>query len=216
MTIRRLGVEAVEAMVGAGVYYGAAPSEAATYSGEDVYVVGGANSAGQAAMMLSKFARRVTILVRSDSIKARMSQYLVDKIEATANIEVRLDTQISNARGNGRLEELALRRISTGDEDWVPAAGLFVFVGAAPHSAFLDGVVARNERGFVLTGADLKVDGQWPPEWKLERDPFPMETSVPGIFAAGDVRQGVVRRVASAVGQGAVAVSLVHQYLDTV
>lgn len=216
MTIRRLGVDAVESMVGAGVYYGAAPSEAVAYTGEDVYVVGGANSAGQAAMMLSRFAGRVTVIVRGDSIQARMSQYLVDKIEATPNIYVRLDTQIVDAKGNGRLEQLSLRTRSTGAEEWVDAAGLFIFVGAAPHSAFLDGVVLRNERGFVLTGPDLKVDGEWPSEWQLERDPFPMETSVPGIFAAGDVRQGVVRRVASAVGQGAVAVSLVHQYLETV
>lgn len=216
MTIRRLGVDAVEALVGAGVYYGAAPSEAVTYRGEHVYVVGGANSAGQASMMLSKYAGRVTIIVRGDSLAAKMSQYLVDQIRATENIDVRLGSQVSDARGNGRLEELVLRDRASGGEETVEAAGLFIFVGAVPHSEFLDGVVLRSKRGFVLTGADLKIEGEWPPTWPLERDPYPMETSVPGIFAAGDVREGVVRRVASAVGQGAVAVSLVHQYLETV
>jgi thioredoxin reductase (NADPH) len=216
MTIRRLGVDAVETLVGAGVYYGAAPSEAVTYRGEHVYVVGGANSAGQAAMMLSKYAGRVTIIVRGDSLEAGMSQYLVDQIRGTPNIDVRLGTEIADAMGDGRLEQLVLRDRASGEEHTVEAAGLFIFVGAVPHSEFLDGVVLRSKRGFVLTGPDLKVGGEWPPEWPLDRDPFPMETSVPGIFAAGDVREGVVRRVASAVGQGAVAVSLVHQYLETV
>jgi thioredoxin reductase (NADPH) len=216
MTIRRLGVDAVEALVGAGVYYGAAPSEAVTYRGEHVYVVGGANSAGQASMMLSKYAGNVTILVRGQSLEARMSQYLVDQIRQTSNIDVMLGTEIADARGEGRLEQLVLRDRQSGEEETVEAAGLFIFVGAVPHSEFLDGVVLRSKRGFVLTGADLKIEGEWPPAWPLERDPYPMETSVPGIFAAGDVREGVVRRVASAVGQGAVAVSLVHQYLETV
>ena len=216
MSIRRLGVESVEALVGAGVYYGAAPSEAATYRGEDVYVVGGANSAGQASMMLSKYAGTVTLLVRGGSLEAGMSQYLVDQIEATPNIDAMLRTEVVEASGDGRLESLTLRNRDTGDEETVEAEGLFIFIGAVPHSDFLEGVVRRNHRGFVLTGPDLKVDGEWPSEWPLDRDPMLMETSVPGIFAAGDVRQGVVRRVASAVGQGAVAVSLVHRYLDTV
>lgn len=216
MTIRRLGVDPVEELVGAGVYYGAAPSEAVTYRGEHVYVVGGANSAGQASMMLSKYAGRVTILVRGDSLEQKMSQYLVDQIGATPNIDVRLNTEIVDASGNGRLEALTLENRESGEREDVEAAGLFIFVGAVPHSEFLEGVVLRNKRGFVLTGPEMRVDGDWPPEWPLERDPLLMETSVPGIFAAGDVRQGVVRRVASAVGQGAVAVSLVHRYLDTV
>lgn len=216
MTIRRLGVDSVESLVGAGVYYGAAPSEAVTYRGEHVYVVGGANSAGQASMMLSKYAGRVTVLVRHDSIESGMSQYLVDQVRATDNIQVRVNTEIAQAEGNGRLEALVLRDHTTGEEERVEAAGLFIFIGAVPHSDFLDGVVLRNKRGFILTGPDLRIDGQWPLEWPLERDPYLMEASVPGIFAAGDVRQGVVRRVASAVGQGAVAVSLVHQYLQTV
>ena len=216
MTIRRLGVDPVEEHVGAGVYYGAAPSEAVTYRGEHVFVVGGANSAGQASMMLSKYAGRVTIIVRGNSLEARMSQYLVDQIRATPNIDVRLDSEIVDATGEGRLEGLTLRNRTTDETETVVAAGLFIFVGAVPHSEFLEGVVLRNKRGFVLTGPDLKTDGEWPTEWPLDRDPLPMETSVPGIFAAGDVREGVVRRVASAVGQGAVAVSLVHRYLETV
>lgn len=214
MTIRRLGVASIESLVGAGVYYGAAPSEAAFYRDEHVYVVGGANSAGQASMMLSRYAKGVTILVRGDSIEAGMSQYLVDQIKATPNIAIRLSTAVVEGGGDGRLEYLVLG--GDGRTERVDAAGLFIFVGAMPHSAFLDGVVLRNKRGFILTGPDLRVDGEWPVEWPLARDPFPMETSVPGILAAGDVREGVVRRVASAVGQGAVAVSIVHQYLETV
>jgi thioredoxin reductase (NADPH) len=216
MTIRRLNVDAVEAYVGAGVYYGAAPSEAVTYRGEHVFVVGGANSAGQAAMMLSKYAGQVTILVRGASLEVAMSQYLIDQIRATPNIDVRLHTEVADAGGEGRLEWLVLRDRDSGEEERMEAYGLFIFVGAVPHSEFLDGVVRRSKRGFVLTGPDLRVEGEWPSEWPLERDPLPMETSVPGIFAAGDVREGVVRRVASAVGQGAIAVALVHQYLETV
>lgn len=216
MTIRRLGVPEVEELVGAGVYYGAAPSEAVTYRGEHVLVVGGANSAGQAAMMLSRYAGRVTILVRGASLEAGMSQYLVDKIRATDTIDVRLGAAVVGAGGQGRLEHLVVEERATGACEQVEANGLFIFVGAVPHSDFLEGVVRRSPRGFVLTGPDLRVDGAWPAEWPLDRDPMLMETSVPGIFAAGDVREGVVRRVASAVGQGAVCVSLVHQYLDTV
>lgn len=216
MTIRRLGVEPVEAFVGAGVFYGAAPSEAASYVGEHVFVVGGANSAGQAAMMLSKYASQVTMIVRGPTIEAGMSSYLIDQIRATANIDVRLSSHIIDAGGTGRLEWITVENRETGESERAETDGLFLFIGAVPHSDFLEDVVRRNPRGFVLTGPDLRVDGAWPPEWPLERDPLPMETSVPGIFAAGDVREGVVRRVASAVGQGAIAVSLVHQYLETV
>jgi thioredoxin reductase (NADPH) len=215
MTIRRLGVDSAEALVGAGVYYGAAPSEAVEYRGEDVYIVGGANSAGQAAMMLSRYAGHVTLLVRRGSLEAAMSQYLIDQIRATPNIDVRLGVEVTGAAGRGRLEQLTLTETGGGVSEDVEAGGLFIFVGAQPHSQFLDGVVMRSPRGFIITGPDLRVDGTWPAAWPLERDPLLMETSVPGIFAAGDVREGVVRRVASAVGQGAVCVSLVHQYLET-
>lgn len=216
MTIRRLGVEPVEALVGSGVFYGAAPSEAASYVDEHVFVVGGANSAGQAAMMLSKYASHVTVLVRGSTIEAGMSTYLIDQIRATPNIDVRLSCEVIDAGGSGRLEWIVVRNRDSDETERLDTTGLFLFIGAVPHSDFLEGVVRRNPRGFVLTGPDLRAFGEWPPEWPLERDPLPMETSVPGIFAAGDVREGVVRRVASAVGQGAIAISLVHQYLESV
>ncbi|HVR33068.1 MAG TPA: FAD-dependent oxidoreductase [Acidimicrobiia bacterium] len=216
MTIRRLGVESVEALVGAGVFYGAAPSEAASYKDEPVYVVGGANSAGQAAMMLSRYASHVTVLVRGPNIESGMSTYLINQLKATSNIDIRLSSEVVDAGGERHLEWIVIGDRQTGEQDRVDTNGLFLFIGALPHSDFVDGVVARNARGFIKTGPDLRVEGAWPADWPLERDPLPMETSVPGIFAAGDVREGVVRRVASAVGQGAIAVSLVHQYLETV
>lgn len=216
MTIRTLDVAGAEPLIGAGIWYGAAVAEAVTYRGEDVFVVGGANSAGQAAMMLSRFAGTVTLVVRGDSLEARMSQYLVDQIAGTENINVRLNTQIAEVSGAGHLEKVTLRDRTNGSEESFSAGGLFIFIGARPHSELVDGVVMRDSRGFILTGPDLKVDGAWPSSWSLSRDPYLMETSVPGIFAAGDVRANVIRRVASAVGQGAVAVSLIHKYLETV
>jgi thioredoxin reductase (NADPH) len=216
MTIRRLPAEGHERLVGSGVYYGAAPSEAATYTGEDVLVVGGANSAGQAAVMLSKYAKSVTILARAPSLDLSMSRYLIDQIEAIDNISVRVDSRVVGVEGDERLESITVRRVSSEEEERMSASGLFIFIGARPHTEFLEGVVERDSRGFVLTGPDLRVDGRWPASWPLSRDPYLLETSVPGIFAAGDVRAGVVRRVASAVGQGAVAISFVHQYLATV
>ena len=188
-------------------------SEAVTYRGEDVFVVGGANSAGQAAMMLSKYAGHVIVLVRGGSLEAGMSQYLIDQIAATPNITVRLNTRIARVAGGAHLEEITL--LSEGIEQTQDAAGLFIFIGARPHSDFVEGLVERDKRGFILTGTDLLVDGARHPSWPLERDPFLLETSVPGIFAAGDVRANVIRRVASAVGQGAVAVSFIHKYLET-
>jgi thioredoxin reductase (NADPH) len=214
MTIRRLPVEGHERLVGAGVYYGAAPSEAVLYRGEPVIVVGGANSAGQASMMLSRFAGRVTILVRGDSLEAGMSQYLVDQIRATDNIDVMLGVEVTAVGGEDHLESVTLRS-NDGTETVKEAGGLFIFIGARPHSDFLAGVVARNRQGFIITGPDL-LTPDVEPKWPLERDPFLLETSVPGVFAAGDVRADVVRRVASAVGQGAVCVSFVHRYLETV
>jgi thioredoxin reductase (NADPH) len=216
MTIRKLEVPGHERLVGAGVYYGAAPSEAVEYRGGHVYVVGAANSAGQAAMMLSKYTGQVTILVRGDSLAAKMSQYLVDQIDATPNIDVRTRTQVAEVKGEQRLESMVLRDRDTGELAEVESNGMFIFIGARPHSDFLRGVVGLNDAGFVLTGPDVIAAADLPAPWPLERDPFLMETSVPGIFAAGDVRAGVVRRVASAVGQGAVCVSMIHGYLETV
>ncbi len=216
VTVRRLDAPGVDRLTGAGVYYGAALTEAANYRGQEVYVVGGANSAGQGAMFFSRYASRVTMLVRREGLQATMSQYLIDQIAATPNIVVRTHTEVAEAHGAERLEALTLRHSVTGASEQVPAAALFLFIGAVPHSELVAGLVERNEAGFILTGQDLLRGGKKPQGWKLPRDPLPLETSVPGIFAAGDVRHNAVRRVASAVGEGAIAVSLVHQYLKTV
>ena len=204
---RRLGVPALEALNGAGVFYGGVTSEATTVAGEDVYVVGGANSAGQAALHLARYARRVTLVVRAESLDAGMSHYLVRQVEATPNVEVRLGTEIVGGGGDGWLEQLVLRDRATGDEETVAADDLFIMIGARPHTDWLPPEVARDEQGFVLTGTDLGDEHAWP----LDRDPFLLETSMPRVFAAGDVRHGSVKRVASAVGEGSVAIQLLHR-----
>jgi thioredoxin reductase (NADPH) len=214
--VRELDVPGVEPLVGASVYYGAATSEAIHYGNKKVFVVGGANSAGQGAMFLSRYARQVTMVVRGDSLQRNMSQYLIDQIEGTENIEVLVSSKVVSATGKDRLETITIEDSTSGATETVPADAIFVFIGAVPHTDIVAGIVERDEAGFILTGQDLIHEGRRPKNWKLKRDPFIMETSVPGIFAAGDVRHGVIRRVASAVGQGAVAVSLVHKYLETV
>lgn len=216
VSVRKLNAPGVEALTGAGVYYGAALTEAAYYAGNHIFVVGGANSAGQAAMFFSQYASKVTMLVRGSALEKGMSQYLVDQINATQNIEVLLRSEVIEVRGKDRLEAITIASQNTGEPQTVPAAAVFIFIGAVPHSDLVAGVVERNRAGFILTGQDLMRDGRRPKNWPLKRDPFLLETSVPGIFAAGDVRMGAVRRVASAVGQGAIAISLVHQYLKTV
>ncbi len=216
VTTRKLDVKGIDKLNGAGVYYGASLSEAALYRDQDVYVVGGANSAGQAAVFFSRYARSVTMLVRSTSLEKGMSQYLVDQIGSIDNINVLLRTGVVEVCGDGRLEAIVLRNANTNEIHTVSAAAMFIFIGAVPHTEMLEGVVERNPAGFILTGLDLMKDGQRPRNWKLKRDPFFLETSVSGIFAAGDGRQGSVKRVASAVGEGAIAVSLVHQYLRMV
>lgn len=213
MTTRRLEAEGVEHLTGAGVYYGAAIAEAPLYTDREVIVVGGANSAGQAAVMLSRFASKVVMVVRHDTITKGMSQYLVDQIEAIPTIEVLTGASIRAVLGERRVEGVVLDR-GTNDVERA-AAAVFVFIGAQPHTEFVKELVALNKSGFILTGTDLGEHGR-APKWPLGRDPYLMETSVPGIFAAGDVRHGAVRRVASAVGQGSVCVSFVHQYLETV
>ena len=216
VSVRRLHVPGIEALTGAGVYYGAAVTEAASYRDEHVCIVGGANSAGQGAMFFSRYASKVTMLVRSSSLAMGMSQYLVDQIINTENIEVLTRTEVVEVHGQDRLETISIINKDSRAVETVPAAALFIFVGAVPHTELVAGIVERNNAGFILTGPDLMQNGQWPKNWKLKRDPYLLETSVPGIFAVGDVRHGAVRRVASAVGQGAIAVSLVHQYLKTV
>jgi thioredoxin reductase (NADPH) len=216
VTVRQLQVPGIEAVTGAGVYYGAALTEAAHYRDRPVFVVGGANSAGQGAMFFSRYAGKVTMLVRSSSLEKGMSQYLVDQIHGTENIEVQLRSQVVEVVGSDRLEAIKVQHMDSDEVETVSAAALFIFIGAVPHTEMVADVVERNRAGFIPTGQDLMRDGKYPKTWRLKRDPFFLETSVPGIFAAGDVRQGVVRRVASAVGQGAIAVSLVHQYLKTV
>ena len=212
MKVRRLSVPGYERLEGAGVFYGASLAEAASYKGERVVIVGGANSAGQAALMFARFAAEVLVVIRGASLADRMSRYLVDQIEATPSIRVVPNTQIAQVAGQDHLERVELAT-AQGSSTTVDATGLFIFVGAVPHTDFLRGVVALNEQGFVITGPD--IPGEDRRHWPLERDPFLLECSVPGIFAAGDVRHGAVRRVASAVGQGSIAISLVHQYLAT-
>jgi thioredoxin reductase (NADPH) len=203
---RRLGVPALEALNGAGVFYGAAGSEARAMRGEDVFVIGAGNSAGQAAIHLSAYAASVTIVTIDQRLGAFMSDYLVRKVEATANIAVVLHTEVVDGHGHGRLEGLTLRDRHTGATRTVPASAMFVLIGAEPRTDWLDGVVERDQRGYLLTGRDLE-------RWSLARPPLPLETSLPGVFAAGDVRYRSVKRVASAVGEGSIAVQLVHQYL---
>jgi thioredoxin reductase (NADPH) len=216
VNVRHLDAPGVSSLTGAGVYYGAALTEAANYRDRDIFVVGGANSAGQGAMYFSRYARKVTIVVRASSIDKGMSQYLVDQISSTPNIEVMPRTVVDEVRGNGRLEEIVLHNIDSDDNQALPAAAMFIFIGAVPPTGLVANLVDRNRTGFIITGPDLLNDGKRPQGWKLKRDPFFLETSVPGIFAAGDVRQHSVKRVATAVGEGAMAVALIHQYLKTV
>ena len=210
---RRLGVPALEALNGAGVFYGAAGSEARAMRGEDVYVVGAGNSAGQAAVHLAAHAASVTIVTIDERLGQFMSDYLVQEVQATPNIAVVPHTEVVDGHGRQRLEGLTLRDRHTGATRTVPASAVFVLIGAEPRTEWLDGVVERDERGYVLTGRDLVRDGRLPPGWPLERPPLLLETSLPGVFAAGDVRYRSVKRVASAVGEGSIAVQLVHEYL---
>jgi thioredoxin reductase (NADPH) len=216
VSYRKLDVPGMANLAGAGVYYGAAMTEAIACSGEDVYLVGGANSAGQAAMYFSKHANHVVMLVRGESLTSSMSQYLIDQIESTSNIEVRTLTTVVEVKGDQHLEAIVLADAKTGEKQVVSAKSLFIFIGASPRTEWLDGIVQRDRQGFILTGPDLIRDGKRPKGWTLDRDPFLLETSVPGIFAAGDVRYGSVKRVASGVGEGAIAVQFIHRYLSKV
>jgi thioredoxin reductase (NADPH) len=210
---RRLQAPGVEELLGAGVFYGAAVSEARAMAGSRVFVVGAGNSAGQAALHLARYAEQVTLLVRGDALGRSMSDYLVKELQANDRVAVRLGTQVIGAAGAGRLEHLTLRDGRTGATETVPAAALFILIGAQPRSEWLAGTLECEQHGFVLTGPDLLGDGRPPPGWPLDRSPLPLETSLPGVFAAGDVRHRSVKRVASAVGEGSIAVQLVHDYL---
>jgi thioredoxin reductase (NADPH) len=208
---RRLGIAALDRLIGAGVFYGAASVEAPAVAGEHVCVVGGANSAGQAALHLAKYAARVTLLVRRESLAATMSDYLITQLKATPKVDVRLRTRVADGHGEGRLEALTIEDLQTGQREKVPAAAVFIMIGAEPCTAWLHGTVELDSRGFVLTGRDIPLA-----YWPLTRAPLPFETSMPGVFAAGDIRHGSVKRVAGAVGEGSVTVGSVHQYLTDV
>ena len=208
-----LDVPGIKELDGAGVYYDASLSEAANYEGEPVMVVGGANSAGQAAMFFSGYASKVTMVVREDALAEGMSRYLVDQISKNPKIEVLTQTEVTGVQGQDRLESVTIKNTESGATETRSVPAMFIFIGVAPHSDLVEGVVERNQDGFIPTGPDLIRKGQRPEGWKLRRDPYLLETSVPGIFAAGDIRQGAVRRVASAVGQGVAAVNFVRQYL---
>ena len=214
ISYRVFGVPGADALTGRGVFYGSAATEAPACAGDDVYVVGGANSAGQAAVFLSRHARRVTLLVRADNLEKSMSYYLIRQIDEIPNVEVRLTTEVIAVHGDDHLERITLCNNRAGTQETVHGGYLFVFIGAEPRTEWLEGVVVRDARGFVLTGPDLLVHGHRPRGWDLDRDPYYLEASTPGVFAAGDVRANSIKRVASAVGEGAMAIQLLHSYLE--
>jgi thioredoxin reductase (NADPH) len=216
VSYRQLPSPSLANLTGRGVFYGSTMSEAANCAGQDIYIVGGANSAGQAAVYFARQARTVTIVVRAASLDASMSYYLVQQIAGIANISVRTCSEVVDGFGDEHLETITLRDNTNGTTETVAAQWLFVFIGALPRTDWLSDVVARDERGFVLAGPDLGLDaaGATPGEWNVDRAPYHLETSVPGVFVAGDVRAESAKRVASAVGEGAMAVMLVHRYLE--
>lgn len=216
VSYRQLNAEGVERLNGAGVYYGAAMTEGESVRDQDVYVVGGANSAGQAAMYFSRFARTVTMLVRGASLSSSMSQYLIEQIEGTNNIRVQTSTEVQEVHGEARLERIVLRRRDGASGEPVPASALFIFIGAVPHTDWLGDLVARDEHGFILSGTAVAGNGAAVAFQLQNRSPFLLETSLPGLFVAGDVRHGSIKRVASAVGEGSMAIMYVHRYLSLV
>jgi thioredoxin reductase (NADPH) len=216
VSYRKLDVPGIDRLTGAGVYYGAAQTEAMSCQDDDVYIIGGANSAGQAAMYFARYARNVFMLVRGDGLAKSMSQYLIDQIAETDNIHILNYTEVVDVDGQDSLECISIKNSQTCEVRVVPARALFIFIGAAPRTEWLEGVVARDKNGFILAGADLTAEGKRPRGWNLDRDPFLLETSVPGIFVAGDVRSGSVKRVASGVGEGSIAIQFVHRYLATI
>ena len=216
VSYRKLDVPGMDKLTGAGVYYGAAMTEALSCKDDDVYLIGGANSAGQAALFFSKYAHCATLLVRGDSLEKGMSQYLVDEIRAQPTIRVSLNSAVTAVEGETQLERITIAHSDTGETEVVPAKAIFIFIGAQPRTEWLEGIVKRDAHGFILAGPDLMQNGKRPEGWPLDRDPYLLESSVPGIFVAGDVLHESVKRVASAVGGGAIAVQFVHQYLAKV
>src|SRR6202453_2812774 len=213
---RRLDVPGIDRLQGAGIYYGGGSTEAMSCKGEIVYVIGGANSAGQAAMNFAKYAERGVIVVRGQSLSSTMSQYLIDQIKETPNIQLWANASVAEVHGETHLEEISFLCSDTNQTERVPASAMFIFIGASPRTEWLADLIERDEHGFILTGPDLIRDGEHPKGWQLDRDPFLLETNVPGLFAVGDVRHGSVKRVASGVGEGSVAVQFIHQYLSKV
>ena len=213
---RKLKAPGVERLTGAGIYYGAAMTEALSTKDEDVFVIGGANSAGQAAMYFSRYARRVVMLVRGSSLSTSMSQYLINQLKETTNVQIEFNSSLVEAHGENHLEAISTHCATTNEVERVPANSLFIMIGAAPNTNWLGDIIERDDRGFILSGPDLMHDGKRPKGWQLDRDPGLLETNVPGVFVVGDVRHGSVKRVASGVGEGSVAVSFVHQYLSKV
>ena len=213
---RKLNKPGIEEFIGTGVYYGASLAEAIAYRDQDVFIVGGSNSAGYAALLFARYAKQVTMLSRSTSLTRSMSAQLVKQIVASDKIDVLDETEVVKVEGSNHLESITFKKKSAENSESRPAGAVFIFIGALPRSEFLANVVVRDRVGFILTGQDLVDDGKRPEDWKPKRDPFFLETSVPGIFAAGDVRLGSTKRVATAVGEGAVAAKLIHQYLNTV
>lgn len=210
---RRLDISGIDHLTGAGVYYGAAITESSSCKDEDVYIVGGANSAGQAAVHFSEVARSVTMIVRGDSLSKSMSHYLVERVKTIPNIFVVPNAEVTAVCGSERLEQITIQHYDTGVVEKLPAAALFIFIGAEPHTEWLDGIVRRDSKGFLVTGTNLIDNGKRPAAWTIDRDPYLLETSVPGIFAVGDVRDGAVRRVANSVGEGSIVLYFIRQYL---
>ncbi len=210
---RTLDVPGAERLTGSGIYYGAATAEAASCQGEEVYLLGGGNSAGQTALLLARFARKVSVITNRDTLEESMSKYLAERIKAEENVEVRPHSTVVEVRGDQSLEEICIQDVNTEATDSMATRNLFVWIGATPHTEWLGELLDRDEDGYLITGGDLFSDGRSSPEWKPDRGPFMLESSVPGVFVAGDARAGSVKRVTSAIGEGSMAIQSVHQYL---